>query len=98
MSIYRRAAKVDANQAAIVAALRAAGATVVAIRQPVDLIVGLRHRTMLMECKNPASTRGKAEMKLGGNANQRDFKDGWKGGPVVTVDSVEDALRALAGL
>lgn len=38
----RHAARVDANQAAIVAALEAAGATVEVIGQPLDLLVGFR--------------------------------------------------------
>ena len=98
MSIYRRAAKVDANQVDIVEALRTAGASVEAIRRPVDLLIGHSGRTMLMEVKNPASERGKREAKAGGNKNQLDFKATWRGGTVVTVDSVEAALRALAVL
>lgn len=47
----RRAAKVDASQAAIVNALRAIGCTVYYIKEPVDLAVGFRGRTILMECK-----------------------------------------------
>lgn len=51
----RRARKVDANQAAIVAALRAAGRTVEILadvgRGVPDLLVGLRGATFLLEVK-----------------------------------------------
>jgi len=54
----RRAARIDANQPAIIAALRSIGATV----QPLhavgggcpDLLVGLRGRNILMEVKDGA--------------------------------------------
>jgi hypothetical protein len=87
----RRAARVDANQDQIVTALRAAGASVSFIGQPVDLLVGLRGRTFLVECKNPESRYG----KKGLNENQRKFRDEWRGGPVVSITSAEMALRAL---
>ena len=44
----RRAARVDANQDAVVSALRAAGAYVWIIGLPVDLLVGFRDQTFLM--------------------------------------------------
>jgi hypothetical protein len=87
----RRAARVDANQDAVVSALRAAGASVNVIGQPVDLLVGHRGTTMLMEVKNPKSRYGKA----GANDNQLDFMQAWRGGPVSLVDGPEAALRAL---
>lgn len=49
----RKAAKIDANQPAIVKALKAIGCTVHYIKEPVDLAVGLRKRTVLLEVKNP---------------------------------------------
>lgn len=90
----RRAARVDANQGQIVSALEAAGASVLVIGQPVDLLVGHRGMTLLMECKNPASRYGKA----GANGNQRSFMEAWNGGPVALVDGPEAALRALGVL
>jgi hypothetical protein len=87
----RRAARVDANQDAIVSALRSAGASVLSIGQPVDLLVGHRGVTVLMECKNPKTGYG----KRGANSNQRDFMATWNGGPVSLVDGPEAALRAL---
>jgi len=50
----RRAAKVDVNQPAIVAALRKIGAVVFLIGRPFDLLVCYRGRLTLMEVKNPA--------------------------------------------
>ena len=48
----RRAAKVDATQAAIVQALRSVGVQVEVIKQPVDLLLCHRGETSLMEVKN----------------------------------------------
>lgn len=87
----RRAARIDANQAAVVSALRAAGASVLVIGQPVDILVGFRGVTLLLEVKNPDSRYGKA----GANANQASFMQTWNGGPVSLVDGPEAALRAL---
>ena len=47
----RRAARVDASQAEIVAALRAGGAYVWIAGLPLDLIVGFQGKTALVECK-----------------------------------------------
>lgn len=89
----RRAARVDASQAAIVSALEAAGASVWLIGRPVDLLVGLQNKTLLMECKTAGTHYGKKP-----NKNQQAFMDGWKGGPVSLVDSPDAALRALGVL
>jgi len=48
----RYAARVDANQEQIVSALRAAGAYVWIIGIPVDLLVGYRGHTFLVEIKS----------------------------------------------
>lgn len=90
----RRAARVDANQDAIVSALRAAGAFVYVIGQPVDLLIGHRGATVLMEVKNPKSAYG----KKGANPNQLSFMEAWLGGPVSLVDGPEAALRAIGVL
>lgn len=89
----RHAARVDASQTAIVSALEAAGASVWIIGRPVDAIVGLASKTLLMEFKTAGTYYGR---KL--NKNQQKFMDGWKGGPVCLVDSPEAALRALGVL
>jgi hypothetical protein len=88
----RHAARIDANQAAIVAALRDAGASVYLIKLPVDLLVGYGGKTALVEVKNPNSRYGRAGL----NTNQTSWLATWRGGTVATVDSVEAAERLLA--
>lgn len=87
----RRAARTDANKAEIVAALRAAGATVWDLKLPVDLLCGYKGKTLLMELKNGRAAPSQQKLtKL-----QASFMANWMGGPVVTVNDVEGALRAL---
>lgn len=83
----RRAARVDANQRQIIEALRAAGAYVWIIGLPVDLLVGYKNHTMLMEIK--------AGPKKRLTALQQDFFEKWAGGTLVRVDGPEAALAAL---
>jgi hypothetical protein len=83
----RYAARVDANQTQIVSALRAAGAYVWIIGLPVDLLVGYRGHTFLMECKDGAKKR------LTGL--QADFFESWNGSTVCRIDSPEAALRMI---
>lgn len=87
----RRAARTDANKAEIVAALREAGATVWDLRLPVDLLVGYKGQTWLYELKDgrkPPSAQKLTKL-------QSTFMASWTGGPVVTVNDVAGALRAL---
>ena len=86
----RRAARVDANQEAVVSALRAAGAYVWVIGLPVDLLVGFRNHTYLMEIK----VGPKKKLTL----LQEDFFDNWFGGTLCRVDGPEAALRAIGVL
>ena len=83
----RRAARVDANQRQIIEALRAAGAYVWIIGLPVDLLVGYKNHTMLMEIK--------AGPKKRLTTLQQDFFEKWGGGTLVRVDGPEAALAAL---
>ena len=83
----RRAARVDANQAQIVSALRAAGAYVWIIGLPVDLLVGYKGHTMLVEIKDGPNKRL--------TALQQAFFAKWAGGTLVRVDGPEAALAAL---
>jgi hypothetical protein len=83
----RYAARVDENQAAIVQALREAGAYVWIIGLPVDLLVGYKDRTLLMEVKTTSKKR------LTGL--QADFFEKWVGGTLCRVDSPEAALRMI---
>jgi hypothetical protein len=90
----RRAARVDSTQAAILAALRAAGAYVWIIGLPVDLLVGYGRRTLLMEVKTLTGKRKPKPAKY--TALQLDFMMRWEGGPVVTVTTPEEAVAALS--
>jgi len=83
----RYAARVDENQAAIVQALRDAGAYVWIIGLPVDLLVGYKDRTLLMEVKTTSKKR------LTGL--QATFFEKWTGGTLCRVDSPEAALRMI---
>jgi len=86
----RRAARVDANQTQIVSALRGAGAYVWIIGLPVDLLVGYKNHTFLVEIKTDAK---KKLTKL-----QTDFFENWAGGTLCRIDSPEAALRMIATL
>jgi hypothetical protein len=83
----RHAARVDTNQQAIVAALRAAGAYVWIIGLPVDLLVGYKNHTWLMEIKTTSKKRL--------TTLQTDFFQYWPGGTLCRVDSPEAALHML---
>jgi hypothetical protein len=83
----RRAARVDANQEAIVSALRAANAYVWIIGLPVDLLVGYKGHTFLVEVK---STSKKRLTKL-----QADFFENWGGSTLARIDCPEAALRMI---
>jgi len=83
----RYAARKDANEAAIVKALRDAGAYVWIIGLPVDLLVGYKNHTLLMEIK--------ASNKKRLTDLQKDFFEKWTGGAVCRVDSVDAALQML---
>lgn len=89
-----RRARVDDNHAEIVDALRRAGASVQSIatvgKGCPDLLVGHRGRNILLEVKDgskPPSAR-----KL--TPNEHIWQAYWQG-QVVTVESVEQALKAV---
>lgn len=83
----RRAARVDANQEAIVSALRAAGAYVWVIGLPVDLLVGYKGHTFCVEVKSGPRKR---LTKL-----QADFFENWSGSTLARIDCPEAALRMI---
>jgi hypothetical protein len=83
----RYAARVDANQEQIVSALRGAGAYVWIIGLPVDLLVGYKNHTFLVEIKTDSKKR---LTKL-----QADFFENWMGGTLCRIDNAESALRML---
>lgn len=88
----RRAARVDANQVQIVAALRKAGATVQHLHtvgggMP-DLLVGYRAQNFAIECKLPGEPL---------NDLQRVWMEGWRGQACV-AHTPEEALRSIGAL
>ena len=83
----RYAARVDANQEQIVSALRGAGADVWIIGLPVDLLVGYKNHTFLVELKSGPRKR---LTKL-----QADFFENWSGSTLARIDSPEAALRMI---
>jgi hypothetical protein len=81
---------VDANQDQIVIALRAAGANVWIISLPVDLLVGYKGHTFLVEIKRTAKSRF--------TPLQQDFFESWGGGTLARIDSPDAALRMIGVL
>lgn len=88
----RRAARVDANQDQIVAALRAAGASVEVIGKPVDLLVGWKGQNWLVECKDGSKTPGNRPLTRA----QKDFIPNWRG-QVSVVLSPAAAIALIRG-
>jgi hypothetical protein len=84
-----RRAKVDANHAEIVKALRQFGVSVVSLaavgRGCPDLLCGYHGRNVLLEVKD-----GKKRLL----PHQGEWQDQWQG-PVVTVRSVDEAIQAV---
>jgi hypothetical protein len=93
VSIKRWAARIDGNQAEIVAAMRAAGASVWIIGLPVDLLVGAHGKTIPVEVKT--MTGKKAPRAKEHTPLQQAFMADWRGGPVATVCDVDSALRLV---
>ena len=83
----RRAAKRDIAEPEIVTALTQCGFTVFRLDQPVDLLVGFRGVSYLVEVKT--GTKGYAKSL---NDNQKKFVSGWRGSPVVKLTSAQDAI------
>ena len=86
----RYAKRVDANQDQIIIALRAAGANVWIISLPVDLLVGYKGHTFLVEIKTDAKQRL--------TALQKDFFQNWGGSTLARIDSPDAALRMIGVL
>jgi hypothetical protein len=89
VTLHRRNPRRDANEAPIVQALKRVGASVARISDVgmPDLVIWHRDRITLMEIKMP---RGRATL-----AQERRTAEGW---PVVTVRSVDEALRAIGAV
>jgi hypothetical protein len=93
LSLHRYAKQRDANEAEIVAALEAVGATVERLDTPVDLLVGYRGRNFLLEVKAPLGPRGGRSAGRYTD-DQAEWHRSWRGQRAV-VRSVDDALRAI---
>lgn len=93
----RYAAKVDANQPAVVAALRKLGASV----QPLhtvgggvpDLLVGFRGQTWLIEVKDGAKPPSARTL----TPDQEEWHAAWRGSPVAVVLDEFAAVALVAG-
>jgi Holliday junction resolvase len=92
----RRAAKTDANQAEIVAALREIGATVTSTAAVgkgfPDLAVGWRDMTFLLEIKDSGKPPSKRKL----TADEADWHAAWRGHAAV-VENVKQAIEAIGG-
>jgi len=92
----RRAARVDDNQAEIVAALRAAGCTVQSLaavgKGCPDAAVGFRGRNLLLEIKDGAKPPSKRKL----TPDEERWHAAWRG-QVAVVESVDEALGVCCG-
>lgn len=87
MSLNRYAKKRDAAEPEVVSTLQQCGFSVERLDKPVDLLIGFRGKTFLVEVKSSAKGYGKSL-----NRNQQDFSDKWRGTPVVILRSAQDAM------
>ena len=83
--------KRDGNEAEIVLELRRYGFSVYMLDQPLDLLVGYRGRTYLVEVKLPKASLTKTQIE---------FLDGWRGDATVLRNSEDVAMfaRAVKGI
>jgi hypothetical protein len=89
--------RTDANHVAIVKALRQAGASVQSLSNVgdgcPDVLIGFGGKNFLMEIKNGLLRPAKRRL----TSSEQAWQANWKG-QIVTVKSVEEALRAFAGM
>jgi Holliday junction resolvase len=90
-----RAAKIDANQEAVVTALRTAGASVQSLagvgKGVPDLLVGFKGQTLLFEVKDGFKAPSARLL----TEDQIRWHGSWKGGALAVVDSPDAALRMI---
>lgn len=87
MAMPKFAAKRDVVEPEIVSALQQCGFSVHRLDTPVDLLVGFRGRTWLVECKS--GHKGYAKSL---NKNQQEFADVWRGSPVIVLRDAQEAI------
>lgn len=90
----RRRTRADTNQKDIVEGLRKGGASVYILDDPIDLLVGYEGWTTLIEVKGPAGPKGGVSMR-GLTDAQRGFIEGWKGGRILIVRSLDAAMTGI---
>lgn len=88
------AAKVDRNQSEIVEALKAGGCDVMFLGKPVDLLIGVRGKNLLLEVKVP---KGKGEPGGKLTPEQEEFFANWRGQKAV-VRTAEEALQVVGAV
>ena len=89
---YRgHARKRDENEPGIVAALELAGATVVSLDKPVDLLVGFESDTELLEVKNGNQPPSWQRV----TPDQAEFFKHWKGKRARIVRTMREALETV---
>lgn len=91
MSLNRYAKRIDQNQAQIISALESAGASVLVISKPVDLLVSINGKFALFEVKNPNVPKADRQFTKA----QKAFFDKHDGYPLFVVDGPEIAVRLL---
>lgn len=91
-------AKIDANQPAIVKALRGVGASVQSLaavgKGAPDLLIGFRGAVYVAEVKDPA--KPPSHRKL--TPTQETWHAAWQGPRVPIVETADDALRLIGAL
>ena len=102
MSWHRRPrpATKDETHVAIVAALVAAGCSVIELHAVgggcPDVLVGCRGYNYLLEIKTPGwETRSMGKLKAKVHARQAAVRAGWRGWPIDVVESVAQAFAAV---
>jgi len=83
MSMPRYNPKRDISEPEIVSTLKECGFSVYRLDRPVDLLIGFRGSTYLVECKT-----GKGKF----NANQKEFNSDWRGSKVARLSSAQEAM------
>lgn len=108
MSRFQKTTR-DSNESEIIDALRKAGAHVVQLDQPVDLLVGFGGKTHLVEVKAPGASTGSNHLSAADVAPdgeyagmdkrltrvQADFLRAWRGGSLAVVETAGEALMVI---
>lgn len=87
----------DGNEREIVTALRQAGAHVIEMHTPCDLLVGYRRQTFLIEIKRPLGPRGGLRGSIL-TPQQRKIHKLWRGAPILIVRTPTEALEAIGAI